>query len=56
LECQGIKKKITKTTQEEEGFVSTLENIDKENYHSNIIGSSRSCTMPSPLLWWLVSS
>jgi hypothetical protein len=44
LECQSIKKKITKTTQEEKGFVSTLENIDKENDHSNIVGSSRSCT------------
>ncbi len=56
LECQGIKKKITKTTQEEKGFVSTLKNIDKENYNNNIVGSNRSCTMPSPPLWWLVSS
>ncbi len=56
LECQGIKKKIAKTTQEEKGFVSTLKNIDKENYNNNIVGSNRSCTMPSPPLWWLVSS
>jgi hypothetical protein len=31
LECRGVKRRITKTTQEKEGSTFIIKNVDKEN-------------------------
>jgi len=31
LECGGVKRRITKTTQEKEGSTFNIKNVDKEN-------------------------
>jgi hypothetical protein len=51
LECGGVKRRISKTTQEKEGSIFIIKNVDKENDNN-----SRKYIVPLLPLYWLVSS